>query len=586
MSFWLDLKTRLAARVSSLSGVTVSPEDFVLPPRPELGDVSLGCFKLAKTMEKNPAEAAKALAAEFGEDPIVASVRAEGPFLNFAFQSDALVNGIADNVASAGPKFGSSSQGEGKTVVLEYAQPNTHKELHVGHSRNLTLGASLVRLLSLAGWKVIPASYHGDVGAHVAKCLWWMVVKSRGQGTSAMDLTAAEVKKLLADIPAEERTGKYLGDLYAAASRELDARPEVKDDISAVQRALETHEPTWEALWEETRQWSLKEMAAIFKELDVTIERRYLESEVVDEGQRIVDDLLKKGVAKESQGAIVVDLEDKKLGVFLIRKSDGTSLYATKDLALAFLKQKEYPGISRSIILVDNRQELYFKQLFETLRMMGYAAELEFAGYEFVTLKSGAMSSREGNVVTYQSFRDEVLEKTRAETTARHPEWDAKKIDVSAWALAMAGVKFGMLRQDSEKIFTFDLEQALSFEGDTGPYVQYATVRLGAILKKAKAAAAKADAQEATSHPAEKALALALARFEEVCARAARELRPSVVAQWCIETAQLANAFYRDVPVLDAPEPVRTARLALVKAGRDVLTQGLGILGIPVPDEM
>jgi len=165
------------------------------------------------------------------------------------------------------------------------------------------------------------------------------------------------------------------------------------------------------------------EMAEIFQELGVLIDRQYFESEVVDEGQRIVDELLKKGIATKSQGAIVVPMEDQKLGVFLVRKSDGTSLYATKDLALAKLKLREYPKTNRSLIIVDNRQSLYFKQLFETLKRMGVTVPFEFVGYEFVTLKTGAMSSREGNVVTFESFRDEVVSYASRETESRHEDW-------------------------------------------------------------------------------------------------------------------------------------------------------------------
>ncbi len=608
MSYWSDLKLRLASRVSELSGATVTPEDFVLPPKPEMGDMAVGCFKLAKAMGKNPAEVAKTLAGSFGSADGV-TAKAEGPFLNFILDPSVFIAGVVEDVDSAGA-FGASTEGKGKMVMVEYAQPNTHKEMHVGHLRNLVLGASLVRILRHAGWSVIPASYHGDVGAHVAKCLYRIVAKA---DRSPADLKEKDVDAILAGLPIEQHNGEYLGRMYTEATREIgedvmmspvqnapgdpswksefdrkaEHRQAIKQAVSLVQQALESHHPAWEKLWLATRQWSLDEMAMLFKELDVNIDRPYLESEVVDEGQKIVDGLIKKGVAKESQGAIVVDLEEKKLGIFLIRKSDGTSLYATKDLALAYLKQKEYPKLDRSILLVDNRQSLYFQQLFETLKQMGYRVPLEHVGYEFVTLKSGAMSSREGNIVTYQEFRDEVVAKTRTETKKRHEDWSDEQVNGMAWAIAKSGIMFGMLRQDSEKIFTFDIDQALSFEGDTGPYVQYAAVRLGSILKKAEQGTTPADLDgDASSHPAEKALALALARYEDVCVRAARELRPGIIAQWCVETAHLSNAFYRDVPVLTVPEPVRSSRLGLVRAAHDVLSQGLGMLGIPVPDEM
>lgn len=583
MSYWSELKSTLAQKASELAGAPVAPDAFVPPPKADMGDMALGCFPFANGMGKNPAEAAQVIAAGLHDAIPGVYAKAAGPFVNITFDAAPFSSNVAKDVLATGSVFGAGSAGKGKTVMVEYAQPNTHKEMHVGHLRNLVLGASLVRLLRHAGWQVIAASYHGDVGAHVAKCLWWMVVSHE---KDPGNLTDADVDAILTAIPANARTGEYLGGLYAASGREIETRgDDAKAQVSAVQRALEAHNPAWEKLWSETRKWSLTEMDALFKELGIAIDRRYLESEVVDEGQRIVDDLLKKGVAKESQGAIVVDVEEKKLGVFLIRKSDGTSLYATKDLALAYLKQREYPAIDRSILVVDNRQSLYFNQLFETLRQMGYTATLEHVGYEFVTLKSGAMSSREGNVVTYQSFRDEVLAKTRAEVAARHTDWSAEKQEAEAQAIAKAGLMFGMLRQDADRIFTFDVDQALSFEGDTGPYVQYATVRLSSILRKAGEAPTPSSAPH-QAHEAEKALALSLAQFEDVCRRAADELRPNILAHWCVEAAHRANAFYRDVPVLDAPNAERAARLNLVAAARDVLTNALGLLGIPVPEEM
>ncbi|OGL73030.1 arginine--tRNA ligase [Candidatus Uhrbacteria bacterium RIFCSPHIGHO2_12_FULL_60_25] len=611
-SFWLHVKSHVAQRLTSASGVKVTPDDLVAPPRPELGDLAFGCFKVAKTLGKNPAEAAKDVVAKFGSaDHLVASASADGPFVNVTLNTGEFIHRVIRDVEAAGAAYGSTDAGKGKALMLEYAQPNTHKEMHVGHLRNLVLGASLVKILSHAGWKVIPASYHGDVGAHVAKCLWWFVEKSRDNGvgttspesetkkskkkivdekrSAAMGLSEKEVDAFLAAVPREKKTGKYLGEIYTQASREVETHEENKHTVSAVQKALESHDPIWNKLWLETRRWSLDEFTELFDELGIKIERQYLESEVVDEGQKIVDQLLTKGVAKVSEGAVIVDLEGKKLGMFLIRKSDGTSLYATKDLALAYLKQREYPKLGRSVLLVDGRQSLYFKQLFETLKLMGYTVPTEHVGYEFVTLKSGAMSSREGNIVTYQSFRDEVLKKTREETVKRHADWNDGKVTYTSWAVALAGMKFGMLRQDADKVFMFDLDAALSFEGQTGPYVQYTIVRLTSILKKAgNPSLGGGDTPDCRilKEPTEKALVLSLARFNDVFQRSADDMRPNRIAEWCIETSQLANAFYRDVKVIGASDAERDARLRLVSAAKDALTVGLDLLGIPVPEEM
>lgn len=568
-SFWSG---DFARRLADASEQPVHANEIVTPPDQKLGDLAYGCFKLAKALGKSPAEIAKDLASKLNlEHSDFASVSAAGPYVNAVLRTGDAVRRVVRDIEVAGKEYGAiglyERPSDARKVLLEYAQPNTHKEIHVGHLRNLVLGASLNLILNHAGWKSIPVSYHGDVGAHVAKCLWW--IKKSGKPM--------------------EKSGEYLGHMYAEASKELEAHPEYKDEVSEVQRKLESHDPEWEALWLETRRWSLDEMAAIFDDLGVKIERQYLESEVVDRGQEMVDHLIKQGVAKESQGAIVVDLEDAKLGVFLVRKSDGTSLYATKDLALAEKKAEEYPDALRSLILVDNRQSFYFKQLFETLKRMGIKTPHEFIGYEFVTLKSGAMSSREGNIVTYQSFRDEVIKYASKEVTIRHAEhgWSVGKVEHTAWALAMAGMKFGMLKQDNDKVFTFDLEQAMSFDGDTGPYCQYAATRLGSILKKAGDLPENDSAlTDAFDHDSEKALALALAELPKRIEAAGDEMRPSIIAQWCLKTAQAINAFYRDVPVLESEGGLREGRLRFASAARECLTLGLDLLGIPLPDEM
>jgi arginyl-tRNA synthetase len=584
-TLWQQWTSDIAKHLSAALGETVEANEVVVPPDTKLGDFAFACFKYAKMRKVSPADLAKELTEKLqGMSVAGMTFVAAGPYVNVLLQATSIVQALNGAVQKQGEGFGGIDEGKSQTVVLEYAQPNTHKETHVGHLRNLAIGVALHRVLQAAGWHVIPASYHGDVGAHVAKCLWWLVRSKTG----SVELDASQSDALLSAFTEEEKTASYLGSLYSQSTQQLEAHPEWKDEVSEVQRKLEAHEPAWEKLWSVTREWCLLEMNAIFARLGVQIERQYLESEVVDRGQRIVDDLIAKGVAKESQGAMVVDLEDVKLGVFLVRKSDGTSLYATKDLALAELKLKEYPDANRSLILVDNRQTLYFKQLFETLRRMGLSPVPEFIGYEFVTLKSGAMSSRDGNIVTYQAFEKEVMAYAEKEVRSRHEAWASERIHEVSWALALGGMKFGMLKQDNDKVFTFDMEQALSFEGATGPYCQYAVTRLASILRKDAEGKQVEAAQEdaALVDAAQKALALKIAQLPEKVSLAAKELRPSVIAQWCLEMAQAVSAFYRDVSVLSAEGESRKVRLALVESAKIALSNGLHLLGIPTPEEM
>ena len=589
---WDAILGHVAQKISEAAGTTVEPSELVTPPDPKLGDLAFGCFALAQlrhddvgatreSPKQSPADIAKRLARQLSKDTkdqLVESVSAAGPYLNVTLASGETVARIMSDVEAQQTLFGSSDDGKNRQLMLEYAQPNTHKEFHVGHLRNLVLGNALARILTHAGWNVVTASYHGDVGAHVAKVLWLLQRKQMADDRWQMG---------------SEQSGKYLGQLYTEATKLLEEHPELKQEVSEVQQKLEAGDKGLTKLWKETRQWSLAEFKEIFDDLGTRIDRQYFESEVAEDGQKIVDELLKKGIAKESQGAIIVDLENEKLGVFLIRKSDGTSLYATKDLALAQLKAKEYPNLARSLILVDNRQSLYFKQLFHTLALMGSKITYEFVGFEVVTLKSGAMSSREGNIVTYESFRDEVMKFAREETRKRHADWNEKKIEQTAWAIAMGGITYGMLKQDSDKMIVFDLDRALAFDGDTGPYIQYAATRLSGILKKKKVESRKSKVTFDTSsifpfsiHPAEKHLAIQMALFPKTCHRAAQELAPHLIAQWCFAMAHAITDFYRDVKVLDAADDLQASRLRLVAAALSVLTRGLDLLGIPLPDEM
>ncbi|MEO5927837.1 MAG: arginine--tRNA ligase [Patescibacteria group bacterium] len=603
--------------LSVASNTNIETNELSAPPNPELGDLAFGCFKLAKQQGKSPADIAKQIAADLtksvapGED-IVETAVAAGPYVNITLNTGALVLRVVKDIETR-PDFGVVEDGKGHELMLEYAQPNTHKEIHVGHFRNLVLGASLVNLLRMAGWKVTAASYHGDVGAHVAKCLWLFVRKGAAQvkqvarkrkkgdppfvpmsddawaAAQVKDLTTTAVAAMIKVVPRDQQTGKYLGSLYSESTKVLEENPDWKTEVSDVQRHLEAGEPAWTQLWQETRRWSVIEMERIFQEVGVKIDRRYLESEVVEAGQKIVDELLAAGVARESQGAIIVDLEEQKLGVFLVRKSDGTSLYATKDLALAKLKIKEFSHLERSLILVDNRQQLYFKQLFATLKLIGLSQSFEFVGYEFVTLKSGAMSSRDGNIVTLQDFCNEVLAFATTETESRHTDWSEGRISHTAWCLMIGGTKFGMLRQDSDKQYIFDIQQAMAFDGATGPYVQYAATRLASILRKAGWKPTEdmgADGLASLKEPSEKRLVLTLAQFPSIISRSASELRPAFLAQWCLDLATRANEFYHDVNVLESPAGTKEARLRLVSATRMVLERGLEVLGIPVPEEM
>jgi arginyl-tRNA synthetase len=538
------------------------------PPQKEMGDFAFPCFALSKALKKAPQIIAQEVAARVTTGGFIASASALGPYVNITLDKAMLTESLLREVLGAPDAYGSAKPGSsGRTVMIEYGSLNTHKEFHVGHLRNIVLGLAVENLARVAGDRVIPVSYIGDIGAHVAKCLW-------------------AYRTFHKDDVLPENKGKYLGGIYSEATRRVEEDETLKEAIADVQRKLEARDPEWQSLWEVTRQWCLDELNAAFFGLGVKFERMYFESEVEQPGKDLVADLRKKGIAKEGErGATIVDLETPEdLGVFLVLKGDGAALYSTKELALAQLKQKEFGAIDESIHVVDARQSLYFKQFFATLKRLGFTQAMTHLSYEFVTLKEGAMSSRKGNIVPYEDFRDEMIRRTGEESRSRHEDWDAARVKEAAWTVAEGALKFGMLKQDVDRAIVFDLDEALSFEGFTGPYLQYAHARMASILQKAGKDAP--TAMDGTDDQAEYDVLRVAADFPQVVADAAAQHRPSLLAQFLFEFAQAANAFYRDVPVLTAPPEDRARRLAIVRALKATLKNGLALLGIRSPEEM
>ncbi|MFA6429030.1 MAG: arginine--tRNA ligase [Patescibacteria group bacterium] len=575
----------IAERLSKQLGVEVRADELVAPPDPTMGDFAFPCFRLAKERKVSPAVLAAEIVQDFQTAKTdIAGVTVAGPYVNFTLNVGDAVHRVVRDIEVAGADYGKGGEVPQGQILFEHANPNTHKEIHVGHTRLLVLGASILNILRSWGANPVSLSYVNDVGANVGKVLWFFVKRAEIDPRT-LDLERAIA--LVESIHDEDQGSRFLGAIYTEATKFVDEHPEVKDELSFVQQQLEAHDKAWEFLWRETRRWCIEELYQIFDELGVKIDRQYFESDILDRAQEIVADLEKKGIAVKSEGALVVDLEQEKLGVSLLRKTDGNLLYSAKDLALAEQKQQDYPGAEKSVYLVDARQSLYLKQLFATLKRMGATQHFEHIGFEIVTLKEGVMSSRKGNVITYQQFRDAVVDEARSGIMARHEDWPERKVADAAWKIAMAAIKFTMLKQDSDKQIVFDLKQALSFEGSTGPYCQYAATRLGSIVKKAPQLPSEdAPLTNAFSHISEKRLALTLATFPAVLERAAQERKPSVVAQWCVDTAQRVGDFYRDVSVLDAEPAIRDGRLRLCMATRAALERGLALLGIGLPEEM
>ena len=321
-----------------------------------------------------------------------------------------------------------------------------------------------------------------------------------------------------------------------------------------------------------------------FKACGLSIDIWYYESDFVDDTRRIIEDLIKRGIVVHSEGAWIVNLEEEGLGVNLLVKTDGTLLYNAKDLALAMRKEEDHHP-RRSLYVIDVRQSLAMQQLFATLKRMGFKEELQHLAYEFVTTKDGAMASRKGNVVSFDEFRSRLIELSRAETAKRHIDWNEKKQSEVARKIAFAAMRFGMLKQDLGSQIVFDLQEALSFDGCTGPYLLYTGARLSSIIKKAKRLQPVLDGQH-LKLPVEHALLMQLSQYPEVVFGVGASMHVSHLSKYLFDLCQTFASYYEAVPVLVEDRVVSASRLAMVIAVLQVLENGLSILGIEPITEM
>ncbi len=545
--------------------------ELTTPPNPEMGDFSFACFNVSKEWKMSPVEAAKKIAASLAtpRNDIVERVQVAGPYVNFYLNAGELANLVIKKINKQGKKYGSNALGKGKKVLIEYPSNNTHKEFHIGHFRNVCIGNALVQLYEKNGYKVYPINYLNDFGNHVAKCLWGLLKFHNHEKP-----------------PANKQ--KWLGDIYAEAGAKVKDNPEFGQEVAAVQKKLEEHDPDLWPLFMETREWSIEKFEEIFKQLGVHHAVVFYEKNLKDRGQEMVDDLLLKGVAEVGEGgAVIVDLNKYNLDIAMLRKSNGAGLYLTSDLPLAVAKLKKF-NVDESIVVTGTEQNFYFKQLYKILEIIGFKNKLTHIGYGLVNLKEGKMSSRLGNVILYEDLHDEVYEKLKLESAQRHADWNEKKINQTAKALTMAALKFDMDKHEAAKNITFDTKEATAFDGFTGPYILYVVARINSLLAKANMRhKIEAKIISLLNKPEEKQLLLFLARYEEVVSEALQNYNPSTITRYCFDLAQQFNNFYNKHSVLNAEnKDLIAARLQLSGAVKNVLENALNLLTIDTVEEM
>ena len=555
---------------------------LVEPPNLDLGHLAFGCFLFAKALKKSPAIVANELKSLLSVSDSVSSIEAAGPYLNFKFSAAFLADQTVKKILS-GEVFKTTLVEDAPKTMIEYSQPNTHKEIHVGHMRNLCLGDSLIRLLrrSFGADKIISATFPGDVGTHVAKCLWYI------ENHVGLDVLEQKRKDPL--------RAEWLGQMYSAGNIRLEDEektPELyeknKAQLTEILKQLEAHKGHYYELWKETREWSIELMKQVYKWADVEFDRWYWESEVDSDSVKTIKKYFAEGKLIESQGAIGLDFSNDNLGFCLLLKTDGTGLYATKDIELARRKFEDFK-IEKSIYVVDMRQALHFKQVFKALEHLGFeqAKNCFHLQYNFVELPDGAMSSRKGNIVPLTALVDKMKAHVKSEYLTKYAgEWTPAETEAVADAVAKGAIKYGMLRQDTNKKIVFDMNEWLKLDGESGPFIQYSYARINSLRRKFNFESEKFDSK-LLIHASEIKLMQHLMNFNTVILSAAENYKPAALCTYLYDTAKKFNIFYHDCPVGTAETPeLRQARLALSAATGEILKQGLSLIGIPVPERM
>jgi arginyl-tRNA synthetase len=567
------IKKQLSEVLSDIVSAIVKPDDFVLPPKNIDADLALPCFELAKELKKNPIEIAKDIA-RHGADMIEKS-EANGPYVNFWFKDAFLVEAAFNEIIRTNKL--------GKTMV-EFAHPNTHKAFHIGHLRNIITGESISRILEFIGHQVTRANYQGDVGLHIGKAMW---------GIEQLKDEYEEVKKKSLD----EKV-KFLGKAYALGGQTYETSENAKKEINELNVKIYEKDGSIQEVYETTRAWSLEHFDRIYGRLNTKFVRLYFESEVFKRGKELTLEYLKKKVFKKSQGAIIFEGEKYGLHSRVFVNSAGFPTYEAKDLALAETQFNEF-NPEKIIHVVGKEQSDYFKVLFKALEfVLPESMEKEkHLAYGWVSLKSGKMSSRTGQVVLGEWLLDEIEQKISEVMIKSELE---NKDDVVK-KVSLAAVKYAMLKIGVDHDMVFDIDESISVDGDSGPYLLYIVARVRSVMEKneanigldsstpqltGRARLRMTEQKQFVLVSTEKKLLLELAGFEEIVQKAGQELDPSLIAKFLFDLAQSFNSFYHDCPILKADNEVKVFRLSLIKKVGETMEQGLALLGIETVDKM
>ena len=565
----MEHKEYIAGKIAGITGLT--QEELIkvmeIPPDAKMGDVAFPCFILAKTMRKAPPMIATELLEQFKDDETFEKVEAVGGYLNFFFNRKEFIEHVMKRVKASNGEFAKSEEGKGKTVLVEYSSPNIAKPFHIGHLFSTAVGNSLARIYKYLGYDVQRLNHLGDWGTQFGKLI--SAYKRWG------------VKEVIEKDPINE-----LLKIYVKFHEEAEKAPELEDEAREYFKSLENGDEETTALWQYFRDVSLKEFKRVYDMLGVEFDSYAGESFYGDKMQEVVDILGEKGLLCESDGAQVVMLDELNVPPCIILKSDGATIYATRDIAAALYRKRTY-DFEKNIYVVGTPQALHFKQIFAVIKKAGFewADNCTHVGFGLVKFPDKKLSTRHGDVVFLEDVLNESIQKTLDIVTTNSPQMENK--EEVAKKIGIGAILYTFLKNSREKDIVFSWDSMLDFEGESAPYVQYSYARGRSILRRCDLDYSDADFSLVTSDE-EYELVKQINAFGTAISDAALKNEPFYINRYVTNLARCFNKFYNNYPILkgDVDENTKKARLALVDATTQVIKSALLLLGIETVESM
>ncbi len=540
-----------------------------IPPQSDIGDFAFPCFKLAKTLRKSPVQIADEIKEKISEDEYIEKIETKSGYLNFYINNTKLVEEVLKEINNHENDFGKSNEGTGKTVLIDYSSPNIAKPFHIGHLRTTLIGSALYKIYKYLGYNTIGINHLGDYGTQFGK-----MIEAYKMWGSEYDLSEDAINKMV--------------DMYVRINNLCKEDEAVLERCRENFKLLEEGDKYCTELWEHFKELSLKEFDKIYDILGVKFDSLNGEAFYSDKTDEVVEILKEKGKLTESEGAEIVDLADEGIETpCIIKKANGSTIYATRDLAAILYRARTY-DFDKCLYVVAYEQNLHFKQIFAVAKYLvdeKYVKGLKHVSYGMVQLPTGKMSTRLGNVVKIEDLITETIEKAKEIITTKNPELENK--DEVAKKVGIAAIIFNTLSTTNNKDQIFDWNTALNFQGETGPYIQYTYVRTKSVLEKVGKipTISEVDFSTLTDDSSIKVLK-SLYAFKETLEMTVEKNEPAILARYLIEVSQNYSNFYNDNKVLVEDEKVKNSRAYLTYAVGTVLKTGASLLGIQMPDKM